>query len=867
MWRTCFGFLLTSFVANMIIANVSADDDATLDRYLQRLGLTDLRLYQRENALESIADAPARTKHAHELADLYAERLLLAADEPQRFREIVRRVSQLIEEHPSVDSPQLQVMLIQADYQQAEALALKAIDDSTDEASRTEAIKIFGRVTRSLARHRTSLSQRTAELQSEADRADETMEGKNAKPLRPATAVAMEKEMARVQQVLTRAAFFDGWANLLAGLLSDSTKDAQTQFVLAQESFSQILELGLDAEKFEFEAESMGLESVWRSRTLLGLAAALSAAGKEKLAGECFAALDHASTAPAVRETSPFWHLLALVRTNRWPTANELAANLISRITSDTANGKVAVCVLLVRTGWDRPSAPDEALKLSRLGIEGLARLKQFDVLGALLVKYRPEPKPTDGFYALWCKGKLTFADAEKSKASDDFAKAASWFAQALDAPEAEEDLPAAAQCRYSLAWCDYRRESFEAAATRFQQAAAELKTLGDNTGPQAAWMAFTCYQQLQAVKSESRYQEAAIKILTDLRRDFPDSIQAQRAELALAKLNTTKKSPDAAIKAFAAVPPDSASYLSARFDLAVARHQQWREAKADQRMKLASLVRQDVDTFLAAAPENETKRRVASALLAIDVTLSEAMPDWARAAGYLDKIASSAQTLADSDPLAAEFHYRCLQEAQHAADDKRIREESSWLAKHAGGSPYELSALIALARWSEDRVTSAAGDNQKKAARDEAIAVYSRLVKLLGDSTTAMAAKKNTLVANARLAQYEFEAGQFEQAANRLEKLVAAAPKDRALIHRAALAWLSLDNHTKALPHWHTLLAGSESASDAWYEAKYYQIVCLRKIDPGAAEKAWKQFKLLHPQVKSVAWQAKFAELATDPK
>jgi hypothetical protein len=75
-------------------------------------------------------------------------------------------------------------------------------------------------------------------------------------------------------------------------------------------------------------------------------------------------------------------------------------------------------------------------------------------------------------------------------------------------------------------------------------------------------------------------------------------------------------------------------------------------------------------------------------------------------------------------------------------------------------------------------------------------------------------------------------------------------------------LATFQTGRHAESLEHWRKLLAGLSSGSDEWLEAKYYQLACLLKTDKPAADKVWKQFKLLFPEVKSAAWKDKFAEL-----
>jgi outer membrane protein assembly factor BamD (BamD/ComL family) len=836
-----------------------ADDAATLDHYLQRLGLTDLRLAHQQQALDSAGTAETKAARARQLSDLYAQRLLEAADEPERFGELVTRVEKLIRDFPAVDSPQLQVMLLQAEYQRAEAKALHWIDEPTDAKARTEARELLAKVTPQLARHRQQLAKSLEELQSKADSVDEPVDSVIKRKKNATTTVSLEQELARLPGVLARALFFEGWADFFSGLLAEPSQQP-AHILEAEKAFSQLLEVGTE-EKLNLEPDSLGLQSVWRARSFMGLGATLSAVGKESLAQECFTALEHPSTAPAVREGALYWHLLALVGTHRWSTAQEVASGEFSKFLPGQTAGRTPACVLLVRTAWANPKAPPEAESLAKLGLEGLARLKQFDALTTLLAKYRPQPKASDGFYALWGKGRLAFAAAEKSKTATDYQSAGQWFQQALDLPEAKDDPVAAAQCRYSLAWCDYRTEKYDDAIRLFRLAAGQLKTLGDDSAVQAAWMVFTCYQQLFADSKDPQHQQEALEALADLKKDFPKSEQAQRADLMLARLNAKSDAPEAAVKTLAAVTPDSPNYLTARFELCAARHQLWSKSKGDAKATLAGEVCKDADTYLAAAPESEGVRRVRAALLATDVLMSGSPPDWESAAKYLGRIRTTGDKLRDDEAISPEYHYRRLQLAQHAKDETTAKEQAEWLSSHAAGSSYELPALVIVARHADEELT-AASDAQKASRREHAIGAYSRLVKLVGESPDAIAAKKNALVANSKLAQYEFDAGRYSHAGKRLEEVVKAFPTDRTYLRRAGLAWFKAGELAKALPHWDTIVSGSQSASEPWYEAKYYQLACLAKTEPAAASKAWKQFKLLHPEVKVEEWKAKFAEL-----
>lgn len=842
------------------IVALSAEQSDPLDRYLQRLGLADLRLLHQQKQLEATRDEGAKAERAKQLSDLYAQRLLDAADEPERFSELITRVQELVRAFPAVDSPQLQVMLLQAEYQRAEQKALHWIDEPSDDAARREAQALLDKITPQLAQRHQELAKTLEALQTKADSIDSPAdEPARRKPSDATTVVSLEQEMTRVQLVLARAMFFEGWADFFSGLLAEPTRRSSF-FEEAEKAFAQLLEVSTE-EKLNLEPDSLGLESVWRARSFMGLGAALAAAGKQPLSEECFAALAHPSTAPAVRDNALYWRLLALVGSERWAAAQEVAAGEFATFTPSETAGGVPACVLLVRTGWARPKAPPEAVALARLGLEGLARLKQFDVVTALLAKYRPEPTADDGFYALWGKGRLVFAEAEKSKQTVGFERAGKWFQQALELPEAKDDPVTAAQCRYSLAWCLYRREQYDEAVRLFRQAATELKTLGDDSAVQAAWMVFTCYQQQFAASKDERLQKQAVEALDSLKRDFPGSEQAQRADLMLARMSAKADAPEVAVKTLAAVTPDSPNYLTARYELCSVRHQLWSKANSEARKSLGGDLRKDVDVYLAAAPASEGARRVRAALLVVDVLLSKSPPAWDEAAQYLAKVKIAGDKLADDDPIAPDYHYRSLQLAQHAGDETALRDQAQWLTTHAAGTSYELPALVVVAKYADEQLSSAT-EAQKDLRRNQAITAFTRLVHLLGSSAEVIAKKKNALIASSKLAQYEYDGKKYAAAAERLDEIVKAFPSDRSYLRRAGLAWFQAGDHAKALPHWDKIVAGSDSASDEWYEAKYYQLVCLAKTDPNEAAKSWKQFKLLHPEVKSADWKDKFAEI-----
>jgi tetratricopeptide (TPR) repeat protein len=328
--------------------------------------------------------------------------------------------------------------------------------------------------------------------------------------------------------------------------------------------------------------------------------------------------------------------------------------------------------------------------------------------------------------------------------------------------------------------------------------------------------------------------------------------------------LRQASGSPEEAVSSLAAVKPDDPNYLAAQYELCQIRYQLWSRAKADaaRAAALSGDVVKAVDHFLAVAgKQGDYERRLKAVLLAVEVLLAGPSADISRVAAYLNAATIPAEQVGVGSASAAEYHYRRMQLAQRTRDDETQVAAARWLVANAPGSIYELPALVVAARQADQAVESSPASYRRQKI-DEARQIYARLTELLGESTAALANTKNALAASSRLAQYDEELGRWDEAAQRLARIAEAQPNDKRYLRRAGLAHVQAGKPAAALEYWRTLLGGLDSGSDDWLEAKYYQLICLQKVDPVAADKVWRQFKLLFPEVKSPVWGEQFAAL-----
>ena len=852
---TCLVIVFAGLVARGGSASAAGKDQHALQSLLARLGLVDLQIFQLEQQLKSTGGSAQDVDAARRLADLYAARLMSSADDAARYAELMARVQDLLRRFPKANTTALQVMLLQADYNQAETRIAEWISDPRQTAAKKDAARTLGRITPLLDKYQQTLNQQLEQLTA---RADSMAEGDALRTL--------EKQARRLQNVTARATYFAAWASYYLALLQNDPPNGPL-YQRARLIFRQLLQIG-DQPMSEVKAEWLGLESVWKARALIGLGLAEAACAHADAADTCFGLLENAAVPVPIRDQAAYWHLRALLDSGRPRATIEFARRMLQSFTSEASQGEVSFCVALVRAGYGPPVdqrqeiPAKERAELGKLGLLGLAKLDQLAAVDALLEKYKIPIDDRAGFILLWAQGQQMFGRAEKEKKPSDYAGAARALQAALDSDDAGILPGPAARCRYTLAWCDYRQDRLEEAARQFTRAADGLREAKESRAPEAAWMAFVAYRQL--CKKQPELLGKATAALDRIKRDFPNHAYAKRADLELARL-LAGTSPDQTIHFLEGVKPSDPNYLSARYELCLLLHQHWAQVKSDGSARSArcKALNQAVDVFLKAAGggTDVARKKVKVCLLLVDAAARTPDSEPDLAARYLARAAQFAADLDDNDALAAEYHYRALQQATRRGDTKSRQQHAEWLVQHGSGSPYEQAALVAIAS-ALDKVARNANMAQDSKTIQAAYATFRRLVASLGDSPDKLAGNKNSRVALSRLAFYAEQMGRHAEAAELLEKLLVVFPRDRGYLQRAALAAFRANQFGRSLVHWRTLLAGLPRGSQAWLEAKYYQLMCLAKTDKDRARRVFHQFQLLYPDLGGTAWKTKFQQL-----
>jgi len=854
----CFALFLLVITTALAMCGIAAraDEASDVESFLARLGLADLQILHLEKQIDATRPGLPQQALAKRLANLYAERLMTTTEDQSRYDDIRAKIEQLLNKVPLPEEeiPALRVMLLSADYGRAEKLFNRWVEDPKQTDAFEEAKEILTKIAPQLQMYHQGLSEQLQKLQAEI----EQIENEDALAVK-------EKEAAQANGFASRAGFFAGWSNYYFGLTKQNVGAAEPEFKVAREAFRQILGVQESEEYKDIEVEWLGLENIHRANALIGLGLVEAALGNLDDSRQCFQFLEHISAPPTLRDHAAYWFLRGLLNAGRFAEALQYAEEQVLKFAGGATSGKVAFCAMLVQAGFVSASgkADAQAGRLGQLGVQGLARLGQFPAIRQLITKYNIKlPTNGGGFYLTWLKGQQQFIDAETSKKEEDYQSAAETLVAALSDPESTKDVLSAGQCRYELGWCYFRLKEFERAAQNLSQASTAMKNGNQAKAIDAAWLTFHSYYELS--KEEKRFLPAAIDALKTFKRDFPNAEQAKKADYFLGKLGKTVDSLEDSIANYRKVKPDSPNYLSAQAELCQLYYQQWSKVSGDDAKKLAAAndVYQALDSFLTAARrDDDTGRKLKCLLKGVDVALRSKKPDVSKADSFLAQAESLAKTLPETHSCVAELHYQQFQVAKRSSDTSEVQRHARWLAANATGSVYERSAVIVVAN-SLDQAAQSANGPERRQRQIEAARVYGRVVDLIGDSQQAISTNKNSRIASSRLAHFEFETGQFENAAGRLERLVAAFPTNKSYLRRAGLAQFRAGNFAAALPHWRKLLSGVKKNSVDWYEAKYHQIACLARTDKSDAKKVLEQFRLLHPKVSVDGWDEKFETL-----
>ncbi|GIW95056.1 MAG: hypothetical protein KatS3mg110_3097 [Pirellulaceae bacterium] len=810
----------------------SSSNDALLEAYLKRLGVTRLEIAYWEERLES-AGASRKVTIARRLADLYVGRLIESAVSDDDYQQWMKRLERLLDEIPEARTPAVELVLLEAEYRRTEAIIGQWLSQPAQEAARTEAQKILpllvGR-----------LQEKRQELERLADEAVRRWEAADSDP-------QTERQMIEAQTLAARATYYTAWASLYAALLQEPINRPLLE--QATSLFTKLLGLENEKDLAGLDPTLLGLESPWRARAACGWMMCRAALGDRQSAERAWQWIRQAAVG-AVREQADYWFTQALVWAGWWKELASWAEERLIAPSADTLQGKTAFFVGLVHAAHFPKSPPpaDIQKRLVAVGVKGLIHLRQWPALKHLAALYDLELPMDAGFPVAWWQAQQRRAEADKTARAEDYRAAADAYRRALALAGRDDDPRAVAQCRHELAWCLYRAEDYTEAAKVYLEAAEALRRAGDDQAVHAAWMAAV---SIEKGFPDPRAGEQLQQVAAWLRREYPQHELTQRVEFLVEKQYTQQLPLEEQIQRLERMAATDPNYPIACWEAAGLRYRQWQQAPAEQKRELGR-------AFVA---------RLQSVLPSIEGRLSSEQ----RFGLYMMLVkvaAQSDQQQAAQDALArlerfwsqwsgdqrAELRYQQLQLARASKNQAEVAKLGRWFLEQGRASRFEAAALSVAA----NALDPAATEEHKRLLYD----IYGRLVELWGNDPARWTTDRNAHAAAARRAALAWELGFEDEAGRWYDALLEAYPRERAYLRAAGLLAFQKKQWERSLQCWRTLLAGTPVGSDAWYEAKYYQLRCLLEIDRTAARQVWQEFNIVAPTGGTAAWQEKFRQL-----
>ncbi len=850
MCRRSSGLIIAAVV--LACTQVGYGDDVAA--YLERHGLQQLLVVHLEQLLED-ENGAARDDLVLRLAGLYSQ-LLESADDPALRISLEERSRKLLSAAPPNTAQELRLALLRGSYRSAERIAEDHRLRQSDPAQ-------VDRGKATLAELIPKLRQLRGQLDDRSKLAERRLTRSGG-----GSAVILSEEAERFHRLLAQCTFLNAWALYYQSWLNERPDNARAAELL----FAKLLET--ESSRPQPEDVSVDLRSVEAiARSILGMALCKSLTASSATALRWVELLEDERTHELLHEQSPAWKIAIHLEHGEYRAAHTVLETV-------QANQELPLPWVRLAAVHALEADPNlgHAAALARWAVAQLAAGGELEQVLDLAQRYGADALGTSGFAMRYVRGVQHYQHArdvhgdDRPSVDEGLASLYERAVRELDAAVAEPDAQrypkAAAGCRWLIAWCRYFQSSFLPARAAFERAA---ETLSPKDGPEALWMAVVCLDKVvQAGHGEALARELAALIDRFLAQ-YPSNPHAPR--LIVKRAQAAEQVTPATVNELLAVPQNSEAFGDARKQAALALYKLFRRSSGEQRVRygqeyllvaLGLLTSERPD--LPAARQDEFEPRlspfIARCRRMLEVALSEEFqrPAAARTAlAALDALGGAAE------PYRDEIDYRRVQERLYEGDatSAAVTGDRLWVGNP--GSVWSRAAQRALFKYAHRRLAADESDEQ---ALDLVVHSGQRILSEFEGSAGALDRPSvlayYVAVADALTQQWQRrgQAVSAQRALELYEAVLAVRPRDATVLRAAAGLAERLGKTDRALACWRLLIAGSEAATDPWYEAKFHLISLLAEVDPVRARLVMDQHKQLNPEYGPQPWAARLLAL-----
>ena len=846
--------LVCAVMSELAIHSTCAAQSASPDgltQYLNRLNLNDLLSIHLQQKLTSSNDDQQRERIGVQLVELYTREIQNGNPSDDKLDLLLRQLEQVLLVCPQLRTPELNILLIQAEYQKAFLTLSRWMEIPTDLDSRNDAVGQFTALVPQFDRQTGELEEKIESLQKRIDieenetRLDE---------------IAAEQD--KFKAALLRASYYAAWNDYYLAIgLVDKTSRGQAAD-RARQRFADFLGFDLDRDYEIADPESLELEMPLRARAGMGLAVVELMNNHKTEAEKWIDWLASPRVDRSIREDQEGELILALLLTEQYEEAIARVRNKIRDLGPPASLPEVRLSRTLARYGeFALDSQVPQAESLRGLGYEGLVRQRQFKLASEILAEFNSSPPSSNNFFLGWLDGYRLFSKAESTKRVEDFETASRRLNEIASLPGAKTHAHLYGYFLMQLGWAEYQSKKFSNAAQHFHEATATLRDLDRDVAVDSAWMKSISLQQLAA--EEPVKIQAAIDAFQVITLEFADHPKASEAKYQIARLQRQSGTSRNPIASLERVTKPDANYLLARFEICSVRFDLWKKEKdPETRSSIAEKLYADVDLFSRLGnPTTQTEKRLRARMMATEAAFGEKADD--EADRQLDAARLLADSLPDATPSVSQFHYWKLMQARREKNAPLVATEARWLVDRARAAAYRQAGLVYLTQHLEIKFSETPEASQDKVA-GELVLLYQELVTILGTDTGTLATNRNARVALYKLGVHQFSLEQNAAAAETFNHLVNAFPDNQTYLRYLGLSEYRNKNYSTCVESWGKILRGLESGTEPWFEARYYELDSLRRLNRDRAQKIWKQFQVLHPKIPYDNWKTKFDALAT---
>lgn len=849
--------------------------DAAVEEFLEQRGLRDLLVAHLLRKIRTVEGAQ-RAELAERLGSLYVQ-MLDDATTAELRRDWEARAMALLEAVPEAESTELRLNLAKARYLQAEETAERVRLRLATPEERQEAETTLRSVAASLQEIATTVTRRVdlLERHEAIGRDDES--------------ARIRAELAEARRLRSLTMYYAGWASYYTSLLTGRTRAAEEAIT----HFGWLLNApGRPANVERVTPEMLRYEHV--ARAAIGCALSESIRGRDGAALLWLHTIDTAPGVPeSVRRQLPARRMAVLAGAKRWADLEQLVRR--RRIPAgregavqalDVAEARL-LAVLMLEALQDSavlPAAHDVIRGLADAGITDLIARGEARQVHDLVSRYGSGLLAGEGFIVQYVRGLHAYESARAAHAqgendqvptnradvANQYSQAGQLFDNAVSAPDATRFPGEHTSAAMLGALCLYYSGRLEDAASRFERA----HEIADDPSraEDALWMAIVAVDR--AVESgRVSLRDRLERLATLYLQQYAAGGGDRPAMLVLRLSQDGLVSRERAAEILLGIGRESPLYDTARRHAADLLYAIYRNTRGTDR-DFAALRFAEVSEELLSLeharldPGTETGREVAQRAIirlrqVLDAVLGMAAPDLERAERALEHI----QTLArrgglDTRAFDDELTFRRLQVALlrgRSDDAQRALERLHTTGGRFGDSADRLLYQRAVAAFRRSETTEHAA---------EVVRHGMRVVGQFGTDRTSLSDPAvqtlyNTIAHAAALVWRSNADVSHRDTALRLDRaLVKAGSPPVVVLRRFAELAESAGDVDDALDAWRLLLAGLDSGTSAWFEARYESLRLLAKQDFARAREAFAQFKVLYPNLGPEPWATRFRDL-----